>query len=190
MAGRDFKIKPVTRFVNGPDRMTAEWPLQGNSCMQDCQIPGGRARRTRAGAPLAPCAWLLGALQPPLFYCSFSMKERNLFFCLGQGNNKRWLKRRLASEATGSPKCHGSTWWQTESMVEAVWEEWAWLRMDIAHTSGARDGPSSVRLPKVNISQRNGTEPNKGKKNKPRHCKNRVKEGVWAEAIAALTLLG
>lgn len=119
MAGRDFKIKPVTRFVNGPDRMTAEWPLQGNSCMQDCQIPGGRARRARAGAPLAPCAWLLGALQPPLFYCSFSMKERNLFFCLGQGNNKRWLKRRLASEATEAPQNamdqrggRRSQWWK------------------------------------------------------------------------------
>lgn len=55
---------------------------------------------------------------------------------------------------------------------------------------GAANSPSSVEPAKVRASQRNGTEPNKGKKNKPRHCKNRAEKGVWAEVIAALTLLG
>jgi len=52
------------------------------------------------------------------------------------------------------------------------------------------NSPSSAYPAKVTVSQRNGMEPNKGKKNKPRHCKNRAKNGVWAEVIAALTLLG
>lgn len=59
------------------------------------------------------------------------------------------------------------------------------------HTAdGAMNIPSSVYPAKVNVSQQNGTEPNKGKKNKPRHYENRVKKGVWAEVIAAMTLLG
>lgn len=57
-------------------------------------------------------------------------------------------------------------------------------------TDGAMNIPSSLYPAKVNVSQRNGTEPNKRKKNKPRHCKNRAKKSVWAEVIAALTLLG
>lgn len=68
--------------------MTAEWPLQGNSCMQDCQIPGGRVRgaRTRVGAPLGLFSWLLRAVQPPLFYCFFFAKKGNLCFSLAQNN--------------------------------------------------------------------------------------------------------
>lgn len=60
-----------------------------------------------------------------------------------------------------------------------------------AHTTdGATNVPSVVYPAKVNVSRRNGTEPNTGKKNKPRHCKKRAKKGVWAEVLAALTLLG
>lgn len=55
---------------------------------------------------------------------------------------------------------------------------------------GAASSPSSVYPAKVHASQQNGTEPNKGKKNKPRHYNNRARKGVWAEVIAALTLLG
>lgn len=61
--------------------MTAEWPLQGNSCMQDCQIPGGRVRgaRARMGALLAlPSTSLCWAA--PLLHCFLFAKETNLLF--------------------------------------------------------------------------------------------------------------
>lgn len=68
--------------------MTAEWLLQGNSCMQDCQIPGGRVRgaRARVGALLALLSTSL-CWAAPLFYCFLLAKETNMFFGLAQNNN-------------------------------------------------------------------------------------------------------
>lgn len=66
--------------------MTAEWPLQGNSCMQDCRSLVGEYAVPApvggsAGAALPSLCWAA-----PLFYCFLFAKETNIFFALAQNS--------------------------------------------------------------------------------------------------------
>lgn len=111
------------RFVNGPDRMTAEWPLQGNSCMQDARsLVGEHAVPVHVWGSTG-AALHLPALGSPLFYCFLLAKETNLCIGLAQKGNSSQLKRGVDSVSAGSPKCR----WQEESRAWAFWEGWASL---------------------------------------------------------------